>query len=149
MESMSCIMCGICGLSFILHRPDCNIGLQIRLSSKLQTPGILVTDSRNFFDKLWKDTPIIKGAERRADIEALTVKESMSSTGLMLRWVHSDAQLANSNTKPSEKHQIHLFQKLQSHWRIVYDPEIMSARRRKTAGLQPMADSNFVSRVHH
>ena len=141
-------MCGICGLSFILHRPDCNIGLQIRSSSKL-LEFYIVTDSRNFFDKLWKDTPIIKGAERRADIEALTVKESMSSTGLMLRWVHSDAQLANSNTKPSEKHQIHLFQKLQSHRRIVYDPEMMSARRRKTAGLERMADSNFVSRLHH
>lgn len=141
-------MCGICGLSFILHRPDCNIGLQIRLSSKL-LEFYIVTDSRNFFDKLWKNTPIIKGAERRADIEALTVKESMSSTGLMLRWVHSDAQLANSNTKPSEKHQIHLFQKLQSHRRIVYDPEMMSARRRKTAGLERMAVSNFVSRLHH
>eukprot|EP00435_Cladocopium_sp_Y103_P024799 s621_g6.t1 len=114
-----------------------------------ETPGILVTDSRNFFDKLWKDTPIIKGAERRADIEALTVKDSMSTTGLMLRWVHSDAQLANSNTKPSEKHQIHLFQKLRSHWRIVYDPDMMSARRRKTAGLEPMADNSVVSRVHH
>eukprot|EP00435_Cladocopium_sp_Y103_P052568 s378_g16.t1 len=106
-----------------------------------QSPGILVTDSRNFYDKLSKDTPIIKGAERRADIEALTVKESMTSTGLMLRWVHSDAQLANSNTKPTEKHQVHLFQKLKSHWRIIFDPDMQSARRRKSAGLQPMEGS--------
>ena len=106
-----------------------------------RSPGILITDSRNFFDKLWKDTPIIKGAERRADIEALTVKDSMPDTGLMLRWVHSDAQLANSHTKPSEKHQVHLFQKLHSHWRIIHDPDMMSARRRKAAGLAPMTQS--------
>lgn len=105
------------------------------------SPGILVTDSRNFYDKLSKDTPVIKGAERRADIEALSVKESMSTTGLMLRWVHSDAQLANSHTKPTEKHQVHLFQKLKSHWRIIFDPDMQSARRRKSAGLQPMEGS--------
>lgn len=101
-------------------------------------PGILITDSRNFYDKLFKDTPVIKGAERRADIEALTVKESMSTTGLQLRWVHSDAQLANSNTKPSEKRQILLFQRLANKWRIIFDPEMMSARRRKSLGMEPM-----------
>ena len=103
------------------------------------SPGILVSDSKNFYDKLSKDTPIIKGAERRADIEALTVKSSMDDTGLMLRWVHSDAQLANSNTKPSEKHQIILFQKLQHKWKIIYDANMVSARRRKTGGVDPMS----------
>eukprot|EP00435_Cladocopium_sp_Y103_P031789 s1589_g8.t1 len=101
-------------------------------------PGILVTGSRNFYDKLLKNTPVIKGAERRADIEALTIKESMSATGLMLRWVHSDAQMANSHTKPSENHQILMFQCLQSKWRIIYDPDMLSARRRKSAGMEPM-----------
>ena len=124
-----------------MHKPPQSLEHLDKDQIVQDSPGILVTDSRNFFDKLWKDTPIIKGAERRADIEALTVKDSMTSTGLMLRWVHSDAQLANSNTKPTEKHQIHLFQKLHSHWRIIFDPDMMSARRRKTAGLDPMADN--------
>ena len=106
-----------------------------------QSPGILVTDSPNFYDKLSKDTPVIKGAVLRADIEALTVKECMSSTGLMVRWVHSDAQLANSHTKPTEKHQVQLFQKLKSRWRIIFDPDMQSARRRKSAGLQAMEGS--------
>lgn len=58
---------------------------------------------------------------------------------LMLRMVHSDAQLANSNTKPSEKHQCHSFRKLQLRWRLIYDPNMISARRRKALGLNPMA----------
>ena len=102
------------------------------------TTGIVVTDSKNLYDKLNKDTPVIKGAERRADIEALSLKESSQRSGMMLRWVHSDAQLGNSLTKPSEKHQAILFQRLDQHWRITYDENMTSARRRKAQGYLPM-----------
>lgn len=102
------------------------------------TPGLTITDSKNLFDKLNKNTPVIKGAERRADIEALSLKESSSNTGMGLRWVHSDAQLANSLTKPSEKHQALLFLRLGQRWRIIYDDQTVSARRRKAQGIGPM-----------
>lgn len=125
-----------------LHHPPSKLQVIDANEIVRLSPGILVSDSKNFYDKLSKDTPIIKGAERRADIEALTVKSSMDDTGLMLRWVHSDAQLANSNTKPSEKHQIILFQKLQYKWKIIYDANMVSARRRKTVGVDPMTQGN-------
>lgn len=85
-----------------------------------------------------KDTPVIKGAERRADIEALALHEPCRGKGLELRWVHSDAQLANSWTKPSEKDQAYLFVKPGQHWRVTYDESITSSRRRKQQGLSPM-----------
>ena len=123
--------------SELQHSPDVLRSLSPQERVRL-VPGILITDSKNFYDKLNKDTPVVKGAERRADLEALTVKDSMEETDLMLRWVHSDAQLANSGTKPSEKHQIVLFRRLGQRWRIIYDPEMVSAKRRKALGLPPM-----------
>ena len=106
------------------------------------TTGIVVTDSKNLYDKLNKDTPVIKGAERRADIEALSLKESSQRNGMMLRWVHSDAQLGNSLTKPTEKHQAILFKQLGPKWKITYDETMTSARRRKAQGVEPMSNMN-------
>ena len=79
------------------------------------------------------------GAEKRSDLEAIAIKESQTNTHLQLRWVHSDAMLANSWTKPSEKWQVNLYLQLQQHWRIVHDVNMKSARRRKAEGLDPMA----------
>ena len=74
----------------------------------VQTPGTLVTDSTNVWHKLSKDTLVIKGAEKRSHLEAIALKESQENTNLQLRWVHSDAMLANSWTKTSEKWQVQL-----------------------------------------
>ena len=109
------------------------------------TPGILVTDSKNLWDKLSKETLVIKGAEKRSDIEAIALKESQMNTSLQLRWVHSDAMIANSLTKSTEKWQIQLFLKMKQNWRIVHDNDMMSARRRKAGGIQPMTSTDDVS----
>ena len=61
--------------------------------------GCVITDSRNVFDKLRTEVLSIKGAERRANLELLSLKESQLRTGLHVRWVHSEAQLSNSLTK--------------------------------------------------
>ena len=105
------------------------------------TPGLTITDSKNLFDKLNRETSVVKGGKRRADIEALALKESSNRTDMMLRWVHSDAQLGNSLTKPSEKHQTLLFLKMNQCWRIIYDENMTSARRRKSQGSSPMDHS--------
>ena len=102
------------------------------------SPGIVVTDSKNLYDRLDKDTPTIKGEEKRATIEALALKDSSEESGTELRWVHSDAQLGNSLTKPTEKGQLQLFFKLGQRWRIVYDENMRSARKRKAVGIKPM-----------
>ena len=103
-----------------------------------QTPGYLITDSRNVYDKLNTEVLVIKGAEKRANIELLSVKDSQMSTDLEIRWVHSEAQLANGLTKAGTSREFELYYKMGGRWRIMEDPSMMSARRRKSLGLQPL-----------
>ena len=56
--------------------------------------GCLTTDSRNVFDKLETETLNIRGAERRTDLELLSVKASQQRNQVEIRWVHGEAQLA-------------------------------------------------------
>ena len=101
--------------------------------------GCLVTDSRNVFDKLQTEVMSFRGAEKRTNIELLSLKEAQASTGLHIRWVHSEAQLANALTKEaSHAKELEMFYKMGFRWRIVEDPEMKSARKRKTAGLDPL-----------
>ncbi|CAE7649118.1 RE1 [Symbiodinium sp. CCMP2592] len=100
--------------------------------------GCLVTDSRNVYDKLETEVLVIKGAEKRTNIELLSLKEAQRHHGLLMRWVHSEAQLANALTKHNSK-EMELYYRTRHMWRIVEDPERMSARRRKQAGIEPLS----------
>ncbi|CAE6958741.1 RE1 [Symbiodinium sp. CCMP2592] len=100
--------------------------------------GTVISDSRNVFDKLQTEVVSIKGAERKADIELLSLKEAQARTKVQVRWVHSEAQLANSLTKCGGSKEIELFYKMGSSWRIVEDEKMRSARKRKAEGLQPL-----------
>ena len=100
--------------------------------------GCLVTDSRNVYDKVSTEVLCTKGAERRVDITLMRLKESQTVNQVMIRWVHSDAQLANSLTKGKELRQILLFYDMQQRWRIVDDPTMSSARKRKQKGQTPL-----------
>ena len=104
--------------------------------SKVQ--GCLITDSRNVYDKLITEVLVIKGAEKRTNIELLSLKEAQNNHGLIMRWVHSEAQLANALTKGGSR-ELELFYRMKHTWRIVEDPEMMSARRRKQVGLDPLS----------
>ncbi|CAE7708489.1 RE1, partial [Symbiodinium pilosum] len=50
---------------------------------------------------------------------------------LVIRWVHSEAQLANSLTKANGMREYELYSKMGHRWRLVEDTNMMSARRRK------------------
>ena len=63
--------------------------------------GILVTLS-TIFDKVDKPYITPRGAQKKIDIELFAIKESRTHTQLQVRWVHSDAQLANTLTKRGE-----------------------------------------------
>ena len=99
--------------------------------------GVLITDSRNVYDKLNTEVLVVKGAEKRTNLELLSLKESQDTTNLVIRWVHSEAQLANSLTKGGSK-ELELFYRMNAAWRIVEDPNMQSARKRKTKGLEPL-----------
>ncbi|CAE7275475.1 unnamed protein product [Symbiodinium sp. CCMP2456] len=103
-----------------------------------QVVGCLVTDSRNVYDKLNTEVLTIKGAEKRTDLEMLGLKEAQRNTGLHIRWVHSEAQLANSLTKAAGGREIELYYQMRHQWRIVEDPQMRSARRRRQEGIAPL-----------
>ena len=100
--------------------------------------GCLITDSRNVYDKLETETLSIKGAEKRTDIEMLALKSAQIRNRVVIRWVHSEAQLANGLTKANEFKQLQLFYQMRQRWRIVEDANRASARRRKQLGLGPL-----------
>ena len=100
--------------------------------------GCVVTDSRNVYDRLVTEVLVVKGAEKRTSIELLALKQAQLSTQVQLRWVHSEAQLANSLTKFAGQREYDLYQKMGHRWRLVEDESMMSARRRKELGLQPL-----------
>ena len=103
-----------------------------------QTDGCLVTDSKNVYDKLREEVLVIKGAEKRTSIELIGLKESQWTTNLRIRWVHSEAQLANGLTKAHGGKEIELFYQMGHIWKIVEDPQMRSARRRRSEGLEAL-----------
>ena len=84
----------------------------------------------------------VKGAEKRTDLEMLGLKEAQYTTDLSIRWVHSEAQLANSLTKSGGGREIELYYQMRHRWRIVEDEQMRSARTRKQEGMAPLADGN-------
>ena len=101
-------------------------------------PGCVITDSRNVFDKLNCEVLAIKGAEKKSNLELISLKEAQEQNGVKLRWVHSEAQLSNSLTKAGGSKELELFYKMGHQWKIVEDPAMQSARKRKAAGLEPL-----------
>ena len=103
-----------------------------------RVPGCLITDSRNVYDKLNTEVLIVKGAEKRTDLEMMGLKESQQNTELSIRWVHSEAQLANSLTKLGGGKEIETYYQMGYQWRIVEDAQMRSARKRKQEGVSPL-----------
>lgn len=103
------------------------------------TKGLLITDARNLYDKLHRATVCVKGAEKRSDIEAISLREHAEDSNVHIAWVHGGAMLANGLTKTTEKHQMFLFLQLNCRWRITYDEERRSEKVRKKLGVEPLA----------
>ena len=106
------------------------------------TTGVLISDSKNLFDRLSQTMLTLRGAEKRSDLESLCLKEAMSRSNVIVRWVNGDSQLGNSLTKENEPHQLLHFLARNARWRIIYDESLMSGRKRKSLGLQPLETSN-------
>lgn len=110
--------------------------LEKRKPKLLKIDAVLVTDSTNVYDRMQSEVYVPKGPENRTALELLGLKEASVRTNMPIRWVHSDAQLANSLTKDAEQQQLQRFYNLGQRWKIVDDPMMRSARNRKTLGLE-------------
>ena len=80
------------------------------------------------------------GKEFRTGLELLALRDGIEACECPVRWVHSDAMLANSLTKGHERWQLDLFFQNKCRWRLVYDQLFESAKRRKGLGIQALEE---------
>ena len=73
----------------------------------------------------------------------MALKHAQLRNGVVVRWVHSEAQLANSLTK-NEQRQLLLRFSMKQHWRIVKDDSMSSARKRREMGKEPLEDGDTI-----
>ena len=104
----------------------------------MRTAGLLISDSRNVFDRITRATPTVKGAERRAALEALSLRQNLERSETSIHWVNGGAMLANPLTKPHEKGQFWLFLSLGQKWKIVCDEQFLSEKKRRKEGMTPL-----------
>ena len=107
----------------------------------------MVMDCRGDFDALSKSESSGLGMrDKRAGLEALALRQSMATTTTTLRWCHSHAHLADMMTKynASTGETWRFFHERQS-WKLVYDPDFVSAKKRAQKGLTILDDQNVVS----
>lgn len=112
-------------------------GYQVNLKepakSAKRVPGTLVIDAKALYDVLMKKDLNSAGGglkDKFSSLEILCLLESIESHSTLVRWVHSEAQLADAMTKPLPQG---VLQKVMigGRWKLTYDPEFVSAKRLK------------------
>ena len=105
-----------------------------------QIPAALITDSTNLYDKIHRPAVVIKGAEKRSDIECISLRENIADNDTPLFWAHGGAMLANSLTKPHEKHQAMNYVNMNFRFKVIFDEERRSEKVRRKHGMNPLED---------
>ncbi len=99
-------------------------------------------DARDLYDAVAKNESAACGMnDCRSAIEALALKQALLWGGTRLRWVHSQAQLADVLTRTSTGligRMLHFLS--DGRWRLVDDPMFTSARKRAAAGIEVLGD---------
>ena len=106
-------------------------------------PAALVTDGKSGYDAIERSESAGLGMrDKRTAIECLGIRQQKEQTALQMKWVHSDAMLADGLTKPAAARALLEFFEQGQQWRLVDDPLHQSARKRKARGLGRLADGD-------
>ena len=117
-----------CGVPVNLKKPS---------DAVKQVVGGVVVDAKALYDVLLKRDLNSSGAglkDKFTALEVLCLLESLESNSTVVRWVHSNAQLADALTKPLP---LGVLQKslIEGSWTLGYDPDFTSAKKlRKKQG---------------
>ncbi len=110
-------------------------------------PSCVVCDARNIFDGVVKvETSGLQMEEKRTAIELLAIKERLKQARVELKWVDGEQELADGLTKPW-KHEPLIKALDRSEWRIVYDPNFQSARKKRALN-HPGIDVHWLHLVY-
>ena len=104
--------------------------------------GTLVTDCRGLYDSVARSMSSAGGlADLRSAVEAAAIKQEAAWTDTVIRWCHSEAMPADALTKISEVAlQVGLDFTTRGYWRLVQDPDFVSAKKRKHAKVGDILD---------
>ena len=105
-------------------------------------PNIVATDSKSLYDPSRSQTGGLGREEKRSALEMVDLKERMTKEQSILKWVNSEANLADSLTEPQARKPLEEFFNNGCKWAITLDPLERSARKRKQQGLAPLASTD-------
>ena len=99
--------------------------------------GTTVSDCKVLYDSLNGNSSAGSGlAEKRSAIEVLALRQRITESQTVVRWVHSHAEVADGLTKVSGPAQQRLRAFLEAPgWKVVEDQQFESAKRRARRGL--------------
>ena len=94
--------------------------------------GCLIIDAKCVFDAIHRsESAALSTQDKRSAVEGLALREAIGRTKTLLRWCHSEANVADALTKLDNAHDL-LRKCLQSKvWRIVWDPDFTSSKKLK------------------
>ncbi|CAK0859422.1 unnamed protein product [Prorocentrum cordatum] len=102
-------------------------------------PGVLVTVGKSGYETIEKSESAGLGVrDKRTGIECLGIRQQKQQTGLHIRWVHSDAMLADGLTKDCAAKALLEFFRSGQRWRLVDDPLHRLARKRESEGIDKL-----------
>ena len=114
-----------------------------RKQSLRDVPCVVVTDSKSLYDAYRSQTGGLGMEEKRTALELVDLKERIGSDpDVTLRWVNSEANLADSLTKPHARRPLEQFYETGFYWAITRDPLERSAKKRREQGLTPLTPTN-------
>ncbi len=111
--------------------------------------GTVVIDAKALYDVLQKKDLNSSGAglkDKFSALEALCLMESLEKYQTNVRWVHSNAQVADALTKPLPSG---ILEKIltEGRWALVYDPDFTSAKKLKKAHVQSPSQDTSTTNV--
>ena len=116
----------LCGLEADLRNPDRSIS---------QISGTVVVDAKSLFDVLEKrelNSAAVGVKDKYSALEILCLLESIERLKTGVRWVHSEAQVADAMTKPLPPGILHKIL-TEGRWVLAYDPTFTSAKKLKAS----------------
>ena len=95
--------------------------------------GCLINDAKGVFDAIHRsESAALSMQDKRSAVEGLALREAIGRSRTLLRWCHSEANVADALTMTDNRAHELSRKFLQSRvWRIVWDPEFTSSKKLK------------------